>query len=50
MEENIKRTKFNICLLGESDVGKTSLIKSLTRESFDQNVMSTIGIDYILHN
>ena len=49
MEENIKRKKFNICLLGESAVGKTSLTKSLTGESFNQNVMSTIGIDYILH-
>ena len=49
MEEIIERTKFNICLLGETFVGKTSLMKSLTGYLPDKNIIATIGMDYILH-
>mgnify|MGYP002624642748 CR=1 FL=1 len=42
---NIKRKKFNISILGESRVGKTSMIKSLRGMPFDEFMLSTIGID-----
>ena len=45
---NIKRTKFNIILLGESKVGKTSIIGSLMNKPFNENNVLTIGIDYTI--
>ena len=41
----IKRTKFNISMLGESRVGKTSMINSLKGLEFDPNQIATIGVD-----
>jgi len=41
----IKRTKFNISMLGESRVGKTSMINSLKGFEFDPNQIATIGVD-----
>jgi len=46
MDDNIERTKFNIILLGETQVGKTSLIKFLTGKPFDEQKLATIGVDY----
>ena len=46
MDNNIKRRKFNVILLGENLVGKTSVIKSLTGKEFDENQLATIGVDY----
>ncbi len=40
MDDNIERIKFNIILLGETQVGKTSLIKSLTGEKFDESIVN----------
>ena len=48
MKNNIKRTKFNIILLGESKVGKTSIIGSLMNKPFNENNVLTIGIDYTI--
>ena len=41
----IKRTKFNISLLGESQVGKTSIVSTLKGIEFDENKLPTIGLD-----
>ena len=48
MDNNIKRRKFNVILLGEKLVGKTCLIHSLT-EKFDENQITTFRVDYIIH-
>ena len=39
--------KFNIILLGDGAVGKTSLIKSYNDGGFCEDYMVTLGIDYI---
>ena len=36
--------KFNISLIGESNVGKTSLVQVLTGNEFSDDMLSTIGI------
>ena len=41
----IKRTKFNVSILGESSVGKTSMVKNLKGVEFDSNQISTVGVD-----
>ena len=43
MDEN----KFNIILLGESHVGKTSLLEYLLGMEFRDNLEKTVGIDFI---
>ena len=40
-----KRTKFNVSILGESKVGKTSMIHSLKGYEFDPHQIATIGVD-----
>ena len=46
--DNIKKKKYviNIALIGDSDVGKTSLMNRLIGKPFNSNVISTIGIDH----
>ena len=41
----IKRTKFNVSILGESSVGKTSMINNLKGYEFDPFQIATIGVD-----
>jgi len=41
----IKRKKFNITLLGESAVGKTSIFNCLQNKDFREDVTGTIGLD-----
>ena len=43
--ESIQRTKFNISILGESKVGKTSMISVKTGLQFNEKQISTVGID-----
>ena len=43
--EKIKRTKFNVSLLGETQVGKTCMVQVLTGTPFSDIHLSTIGID-----
>ena len=50
MDDNIERTKFNIILLGETLVGKTCLINSLTGKEFNENQIATIGVDFVSRN
>jgi len=45
-ENKINRTKFNIIVLGEGSVGKSSIISRLKGKDFEENNLSTVGIDY----
>jgi small GTP-binding protein len=44
----IKRLKFNVIILGEAQVGKTSMISNLKGNKFEESGLSTTGIDF--HN
>ena len=46
MNKEIKRKKFNIIVLGEGSVGKTSIIRSLKGNYFEEDILSTVGMDY----
>lgn len=37
---------FKICLIGDSDVGKTTLVNKYINNVFDQNINNTIGVDF----
>ena len=45
MNKKIKRKKFNISLLGESEVGKTRITNVYFGKEFEEVNLSTIGID-----
>ena len=47
--DEIKRTKFNVSILGESTVGKTSMCTVFLGKEFSDNTLLTIGIesDYV---
>ena len=45
---NIKRTKFNICLLGESQVGKTCMTSVFMGQPFDEHSLTTLGLENIV--
>lgn len=38
--------KYKIIFIGESDVGKSSIMLRFVKDSFDENINSTIGIDF----
>ena len=47
MENDIsKKYSVNCIFLGESGIGKTSIIRRLLEEGFDDNIQSTNGIDF----
>ena len=46
--DKIKRKKFNISILGETKVGKTSMISVLKGNGFQDLMLSTIGIDSVI--
>ena len=46
----IKRTKFNISLLGDTQVGKSSMVEVLTGNPFQETRVSTIGIENVLQS
>ena len=48
MKGNIKRTKFNISLLGDSLVGKTLIIQSHLKKTITGNYLTTLGIENYL--
>ena len=48
--QNIKRTKFNVCLLGEGHVGKTCIASVYTGHHFDENTLMTVGLDNYTSN
>lgn len=43
--EDIERTKFNICLIGDTGVGKTSICSVQSGEGFNENILATIGLN-----
>ena len=45
---SIKRKKFNVSLLGESEVGKTCMAAVLTGIGFNEKNLTTIGMDTFL--
>ena len=47
---NIDRTKFNIFLLGDTTVGKTSLVEVLSGMPFSEKKLTTIGVDFIFQS
>ena len=38
--------KYKIVILGDQGVGKTSLLTRFMYESFEENYLSTVGIDF----
>jgi|LakMenE18May11ns_1017448.scaffolds.fasta_scaffold9827383_2 Ras-related protein Rab-1A len=46
MVENQKR-KMDIIIIGDSQVGKTSMTKQYDKKTFNKEAISTIGVDYI---
>ena len=48
MNKNIKRKKFNISLLGESEVGKTRITNCYLGKEIEEINLSTIGIESYL--
>ena len=46
--QKIKRTKFNVCLLGEGKVGKTCILSVYNGNPFDENTLVTIGLDHYI--
>ena len=41
------KNKFNLSLLGESRVGKTSILQILSGGEFQDYMVPTLGVDYI---
>ena len=38
---------YKVIVIGESRVGKTSILKSLESNRFDENTISTVGVDFV---
>ena len=45
-----KNYTFRYIIVGDSGVGKTSILHRFEKNQFDSKVMSTIGIDYVRKN
>uniref|UniRef100_A0A5F8GV26 RAB18, member RAS oncogene family n=1 Tax=Monodelphis domestica TaxID=13616 RepID=A0A5F8GV26_MONDO len=45
MEEDVLTT-LKILIIGESGVGKSSLLLRITDDTFDPNISATIGVDF----
>ena len=41
---------FKVLVLGDSSVGKSSLIKRFHSNVFDQRLPTTIGVDFFIHD
>ena len=46
MSTNSKSDFINIITLGESSVGKSSIINRYVENNFDYNFVSTLGVDF----
>lgn len=46
MSSYIKRLKFNVIILGEGQIGKSSMISTLKGNRFEESGLSTTGIDF----
>ena len=45
--EPVGRKKIDLVILGDSQVGKTSILKRYKDGTFNKQAISTIGVDYI---
>lgn len=45
--QNIPNYTINVCLLGDSGIGKSSLTTRLDTNKFDYNLATTIGVDFL---
>ena len=43
----VEKRKMDIILIGDSQVGKTSMLKQFDKKQFNKEAISTIGVDYI---
>ena len=50
MKDDKNENEFKIILIGDSLVGKTSIIKRYVYNSFNEAMMSTIGMNYCMKN
>lgn len=41
---------FKVLVLGDSSVGKSSLIRRIHADVFDQKLPTTIGVDFFIHD
>ena len=46
----MNNSKFNISILGESSVGKTSLVQVLAGYGFNESIITTMGIDNFVYD
>ena len=42
--KNVNLQSFKVVLMGESGVGKTSIVNRYTKDIFDNNILSTAGV------
>ena len=42
----MKKKNFKLIIIGESGVGKTSLVRRFSKDEFTQNYNMTIGIEF----
>jgi small GTP-binding protein len=50
MSETIKKFRFKIAVVGDGQVGKTSLIKKFTKGSFKKDYIKTIGAQFSVYD
>jgi small GTP-binding protein len=50
MNETIKKYRFKIAVVGDGQVGKTSLIKKFTKGSFKKDYIKTIGAQFSVYD
>ena len=43
----VDKRKMDIIMIGDSQVGKTSMLKQFDKKQFNKEAISTIGVDYI---
>ena len=46
--QKLERTSIPIFAIGDSSTGKTSLISVYANDIFDENILTTIGIDFFI--
>ena len=46
--ENVHYTFQQICLIGHSQVGKTSIVSRYTTDTFTKNCAATVGVEFYL--
>ncbi|CAL8359223.1 unnamed protein product [Arctogadus glacialis] len=49
MDLSLWQYQFRIIMLGDSTVGKSSLLKRYTEDAFLENINQTVGVDFYVH-